>query len=92
MFKSHNNASISSISINSDLGIFADCSIDGYINVYTLSPFNDFRIIRSIYISQPFIPNFVFLSAQPLPSIAVYSNDLCKFKCFSICEKFSKIT
>ena len=84
MFKSHNKSSISSISINSDLGIFADCSIDGYINVYTLSPFNDFRIIRSIYISQPFIPNFVFLSAQPLPSIAVYSNDLCKFKCFSI--------
>ena len=52
--------------------------------VYTLSPYNDFRIISSIYISHPFIPNFVFLSAQPLPSIAVYSNDLCKFKCYSI--------
>ena len=84
MFKSHNNFSISSICINSDLGIFADCSVDGYINVYTLSPYNDFRIISSIYISHPFIPNFVFLSAQPLPSIAVYSNDLCKFKCYSI--------
>ena len=84
MFKSHNNFSISSICINSDLGIFADCSVDCYINVYTLSPYNDFRIISSIYISHPFIPNFVFLSAQPLPSIAVYSNDLCKFKCYSI--------
>ena len=84
IFKSHNNSSISSISINSDLGVFADCSIDGYINVYTLSSYNDFRMINSIYISAPFIPNYVFLSAQPLPSIVVYSNDLCKFKCYSI--------
>ena len=84
MFKSHNNFSISSISINSDLGVFADCSVDGYVNIYTLSPYNDFRIINSIYIPHPFIPNFVFLSAQPLASIVVYSNDLCKFKCYSI--------
>ena len=84
IFKSHNNSSISSISINSDLGVFADCSIDGYINVYTLSSYNDFRMINSIYISAPFIPNYVFLSAQPLPSIVVYSNDLCKFKSYSI--------
>ena len=84
IFKSHNNASISSIYINSDLNIFADCSIDGYINIYTLSSYNNFRIINSIYISNNFIPNFIFLSAQPLPCVVLYSNELCKFKCYSI--------
>ena len=84
IFKSHNNSSISSIYINSDLNIFADCSIDGYINIYTLSSYNNFRIINSIHTSNNFIPNFIFLSAQPLPCVVLYSNDLCKFKCYSI--------
>ena len=84
IFKSHNNTPISSISINSVLNIFADCSIDGYVNIYTLSSYNNFRLINSIYIPNPFIPNFVFLSAQPLASIVLYSNDLCKFKVYSL--------
>ena len=84
IFKSHNGYPISSISINPDLNLFADCSIDGYVNMYTLSPYDDFKIINSIHISKPFIPNFVFLSAQPLASVVLYSNDLCQFKCFSI--------
>ena len=84
IIKSHNDNSISSISINSDLNIFADCSIDGFVNIFTLSPHNDFAMINSLYINEPFIPNFIFLSAQPLPSIALYSNDLCQFKCFSL--------
>ena len=28
--------------------------------------------------------DYVFLSAQPLASIVLYSNDKCQFKCFSI--------
>ena len=84
IFKSHNGYPISSISINTDLNVFADCSIDGYVNIYTLSSTTSFRIINSIYIPNPFIPHYVFLSAQPLPSIVLYSNDLCQFKCFSI--------
>ena len=84
IFKSHNGYPISSISINSDLNIFADCSIDGYVNVYNLSSYYNFKKINSIYINQPFVPNFVFISAQPLPSIALYSNELCQFKCFSL--------
>ena len=84
IFKSHNGNPISSISINSDLNIFADCSIDGFVNIYYLSSYYNYKMINSIYINQPFVPNFVFISAQPLPSIALYSNELCQFKCYSL--------
>ena len=86
IFKSHNNYPVSSISINNDLNLFADCAYDGYVNIYALSPYSNFEIINSIYIdtSLNFTLDYVFLSAQPLASIALYSNDKCQFKCFSI--------
>ena len=87
IFKSHNNHSISSISINNDLNLFADCSYDGYANIYSLSSYCDFEMINSIYIDTSiynFTLDYVFLSAQPLASIVLYSNDKCQFKCFSI--------
>ena len=84
IFKSHNHTPITSISINSDLNIFSDCSLDGYVNIYTLTLHSNYHMINSIYIPEPFNPYYVFLSAQPLPSIALYSNNLCQFKCFSL--------
>ena len=84
IFRSHNESPITSISINSDLNMFADCSIDGYINIYTLTSHSNYSKINSIYISSPFIPYYIFLSAQPLPCIVLYSNALCQFKSFSL--------
>ena len=87
IFKSHNNFAISSISINTDLNLFADCAYDGYINIYTLSPYTNFSMINSIYIDTSiynFTLDYVFLSAQPLASIVLYSNDKCQFKSFNI--------
>ena len=87
IFKSHNNYPISSISINNDLHLFADCSYDGYINIFTLSSYSNYDMINSIYIDTStynFTLDFLFLSAQPLASIAIYSNKKCQFKCYSI--------
>ena len=86
IFKSH-NCQISSISINNDLNLFADCSYDGYINIYALSSYSNFEIINSIYIDSSiynFTLDYVFLSAQPLACVVLYSNDKCQFKSFNI--------
>ena len=86
-FKSHNNYPISSISINNDLNLFADCAYDGYVNIYTLSSYSNYRIINSLYIDTSiynFTLDYIFLSAQPLASVVLYSNMKCQFKCFSI--------
>ena len=85
-FPSHTGYSINSIYINSDLNLFADCAYDGYANIYTLPKC---KLIRSIYIESNLKNNFfsldyIFLSAQPLASIVLYSNKTCNFKCFSI--------
>ena len=87
IFKSHNNSSISSISINTDLNLFADCAYDGYVNIFALSPHSNFSMINSIYIDTSiydFTLDYIFLSAQPLACAVLYSNDKCQFKCFSI--------
>ena len=87
IFKSHNNCPITSISINNDLNLFADCAYDGYINIYTLSSYSNYKMINSIYIDSSiynFKLDYVFLSVQPLASVVVYSNDKCEFQCFSI--------
>ena len=87
IFKSHNNSSISSISINTDLNLFADCAYDGYVNIYALCPHTNFSMINSIYIDTSiynFTLDYIFLSAQPLACVVLYSNDKCQFKCFSI--------
>ena len=87
IFKSHNNSSISSISINTDLNLFADCAYDGYVNIYALCPHSNFSMINSIYIDTSiynFTLDYIFLSAQPLACVVLYSNDKCQFKSFSI--------
>ena len=85
-FQSHPDFSINYISINSDLNLFADCAYDGYVNIYSLPKY---KLIRSIYINPInkniiFNLDFVFLSAQPLASVVVYSNEASNFKSFSI--------
>ena len=85
-FPSHTGFSINYININSDLNLFIDCAYDGYAHIYALPECN---LIRSIYINSKISKNsfsldFVFLSAQPLPSIILYSNRTYNFKCFSL--------
>ena len=85
-FPSHAGFSINYININSDLNLFIDCAYDGYAHIYTLPECN---LIRSIYINSKISKNYfsldyVFLSAQPLPSIILYSNRTYNFKCFSL--------
>jgi len=87
IFKSHNNYPIHSISINTDLNLFADCAYDGYVNIYKLSSYSNYEIVNSIYIDTSiynYTLDYVFLSAQPLACVVLYSNDKCQFKCFSI--------
>ena len=85
-FQSHPGFSVNYIHINSDLNLFADCAYDGFVNIYSLPKCN---LVRSIYIdSNPvkglFNLDFVFLSAQPLACVSVYSNEAGNFKSFSI--------
>ena len=85
-FPSHTGFSINYININSDLNLFIDCAYDGYAHIYALPECN---LIRSIYINSKISTNFfsldfVFLSAQPLASIILYSNRTYNFKCFSL--------
>ena len=49
--------------------------------------FTNSEIVNSIYIDTStynYTLDYVFLSAQPLACIVLYSNDKCQFKCFSI--------
>ena len=78
---SHSRYIINTISINSDLNLFADCSYDNFINIYNLP---SCEIINSIYINNNFKVDYIWLSAQPLASIILYSNKLCQFKCYNI--------
>ena len=85
-FPSHPGYTINYISFNSNLNLIADCSYDGYVNIYSVPKFS---LVRSIYID-PNTENglynldFVFLSAQPLGSITVYSNEVGNFKSFTL--------
>ena len=84
-FPSHPGFSIKYICLNSDLNLFADCAYDGFVNIYS---FPKSVLLRSIYImpkiNDYFNLDYVFLSAQPLPSIVLYSNDTNTFKIFSL--------
>ena len=85
-FQSHPGFSINYIHINSNLNLFADCAYDGFVNIYSLPKCN---LVRSIYVDPntengKFYIDFVFLSAQPLASVSVYSNEAGNFKSFSI--------
>ena len=78
---SHSRHIINAISISSDLNLFADCSYDNFINIYSLPKCER---INSIYINNNFKVDYIWLSAQPLASIILYSNKLCQFKCYNI--------
>ena len=85
IIESHNHNRINSISINDNLNLFADCSYDGYINLYT---FPKIGLIKSIFINDNKLNkneiDYVFLSSQPLSVVVVYSNKQCLFKTYSI--------
>ena len=85
-FPSHPGYSINYISFNDNLSLVADCSYDGYVNIYSVPKF---KLVRSIYIDPNtenglFNLDFVFLSSQPLGAVSVYSNEVGNFKCFSL--------
>ena len=82
IISSHSGYTINSISINSDLNLFSDCSNDKYIHTYTLPQCEK---INSIYVNDDtFKIDYIFLSSQPLASIILYSNKSYQFKCYSI--------
>ena len=64
-------SAISYIDCNRELNLWASSSIDGYINMYTLPLSKLIRVIK--------VPttkcDFVFLSASPLPSIVVITEE-----------------
>ena len=82
IISSHSGHIINSLFISSDLNIFADCSYDNFIHIYSLPKCDK---INSFYINDiNFNPDYIFLSAQPLPSILLYSNKVYRFKCYNI--------
>ena len=85
-FPSHPGYAINYISFNDNLSLVADCSYDGYVNIYSVPKF---KLVRSINIDPNtenglFNLDFVFLSSQPLGAVSVYSNEVGNFKCFSL--------
>ena len=82
IISSHSGYTINSISISSDLNLLADCSYDNFIHIYSLPKCNK---INSIFIKDfNYNSDYVFLSAQPLASIVLYSNKSFQFKCYNI--------
>ena len=82
IIQSHSRYKINSVSINSDLNIFADCAYDGYVNIYTLPKC---ELINSIYVdTKKFLIDNLFLTAQPLASVILYSNQDFLFKSYNI--------
>ena len=67
---------ISDININNELNLFGSCTIDGFVNIYTLPLC---KLIRSIKV--PLIEkyngkcNYIFLSESSLPSIIIIIED-----------------
>ena len=64
-------SAISHIDCNSELNLWASASIDGYINIYRLPLC---KLIRTIKVPTKKC-DFVFLSASPLPSIIVITEE-----------------
>ena len=82
IISSHSGYSINYISINSDLNLFADCSYDNYIHIYSLPKCDKIFSLYNKY--SDFYLDFIFLSAQPLASIILYSKQNSEFKCYNI--------
>ena len=77
--------SVNYINENNILNMMSSCSDDGDINLYLLP---NVELVRVIKLTNNFIPDYVFLSSNPLPSIIIYSNIKKKFLCYSINGKF----
>jgi hypothetical protein len=86
----HQMGPISDININDELYLFSTCSIDGFINLYTMP---DCKLIRSIKVptgeNNDGQCNYVFLSESSLPSIiAITENEKnCAIYSYSINSK-----
>ena len=65
------NSSISSISCNNELNLWASITNDGYICLYTLPLCNLIRVIKA----QSKLYSYIFLSDSPLPCIIAISDD-----------------
>ena len=94
---------ITSLSINETLNMFASASKDGYINIYILP---SFKMIRSIFISkisdynstfeefekikkdEILYVNNIFISSGPIPCYTIYIAEKHLFKTFSINGEF----
>ena len=99
----NHSGSITSISLNENLNMFASSSIDGYIHLYTLP---SFTMVRSIQISQKvkydikdydyeeskkneyLYADNIFLSSSPLPCFTIYILSKKIFKTYSINGEF----
>ena len=79
--KNHTEAIIN-INANSRLNMFIDCSLDCFINIYTMTKV---ELIKSIYNDNSYgsLINYVFLSSSPLPSFIYYTNKNM-FNCYNI--------
>ena len=59
---------ITSINVNNELNLWAACSKDGYVNLYTMPTC---KLIRSLKLPEKISPHFIFLSSCPLPCLVV---------------------
>ena len=83
-FNAHEK-SVNYINENNILNMISSCSDDGYINLYLLPNVDLVRVIKVI---NNIIPDYIFLSSNPLPTIIIYSNKNEKFLCYSLNGKF----
>ena len=66
---------ITSINLNSELNLWASCSTNGYVNIYTMPTC---KLVRSIKLPDNTQPNVIYLSSCPLPCLVV----ICKMEMF----------
>ena len=66
---------ITSINVNNELNLWAACSKDGYVNLYTMPTC---KLIRSLKLPEKVSPHFIFLSSCPLPCLVV----ICEMEMF----------
>ena len=79
-FVAHSKA-VNYINDNDILNMFISCSDDYNVNLYL---FPNCELVRVIKLDKYFIPDYVFLSSSPLPSIIIYSHSYVKFLSFSL--------
>jgi WD40 repeat protein len=90
------DSSINSISINNHLNIFATCANEDNIYLYLLPTFKVFRVIKiseknngnNDEENELLVPNNLFLSYSPLPSLSIFINSKRTFKSYTINGEF----